>query len=218
MPAVETRIATRIWKVPLIRIEQVVSLHLGPGRVRGNERRQCFSRQVSMYLAWHVGGWSTTRVGRFYSGRHHTTVLHAVSKIERLRLEDEALDALLEVLTESLSSEMTKASSEVPQLNWRRPFIDCVTDRILERIDERTDAPRIGDIRYPLGVEVGTDMAVTLTLEIPRDLAALLATTERDLSRTALEALAVEEYRARRLSDAQFRRLLNISRFEADRI
>jgi predicted HTH domain antitoxin len=38
------------------------------------------------------------------------------------------------------------------------------------------------------------------------------------LSRTALEALAVEEYRARRLSDAQFRRLLNISRFEADQI
>jgi hypothetical protein len=82
---------------------------------------------------------------------------------------------------------MTKASSEVPQLNWRRPFIDCVADRILERIDERTDAPRIGDIRYPLGVKVGTDMAVTLTLEIPRDLAALIAATERDLSRTALK-------------------------------
>jgi predicted HTH domain antitoxin len=61
-------------------------------------------------------------------------------------------------------------------------------------------------------------MGVTLTLEIPQDLAALLGAPERDLSRTALEALAVEEYRARRLSDSQFRRLLNISRFEADRI
>jgi hypothetical protein len=59
---------------------------------------------------------------------------------------------------------------------------------------------------------------VTLTLEIPQDLAALLGAPERDLSRTALEALAVEEYLARRLSDAQFRRLLDISRFEADRI
>lgn len=61
-------------------------------------------------------------------------------------------------------------------------------------------------------------MAVTLTLEIPQDLAALLGAPARDLSRTALEALAVEEYRARRLSDAQFRRLLGVSRFEAARI
>lgn len=61
-------------------------------------------------------------------------------------------------------------------------------------------------------------MSVTLILELPEDMAALLGAPQRDLSRTALEALAVAEYRARRLSDAQFRRLLNISRFEADRI
>jgi hypothetical protein len=61
-------------------------------------------------------------------------------------------------------------------------------------------------------------MAVTLTLELPEDLANLLGAPQRDLSRTALEALAVEEYRARRLSDKQFRRLLNISRWEADQI
>jgi predicted HTH domain antitoxin len=61
-------------------------------------------------------------------------------------------------------------------------------------------------------------MAVTLTLELPEDLAALLGAPQRDLSRTALEALAVEEYRAHRLSDKQFRRLLNVSRLEADRI
>lgn len=61
-------------------------------------------------------------------------------------------------------------------------------------------------------------MAVTLTIEIPEDLALALGAGDRDLSRTALEAFAIEEYRARRLSDAQFRRLLGISRFEADRI
>ena len=59
-------------------------------------------------------------------------------------------------------------------------------------------------------------MPITVTLEIPEDLAAILSTDGRDLSRAALEALAVEEYRARRLSDAQFRRLLGLSRWEAD--
>ncbi len=45
------------------RIEQVVSGHLGPGRVRGNTTGPCFSRQVSMYLAKHVGHWSLSRSG-----------------------------------------------------------------------------------------------------------------------------------------------------------
>jgi predicted HTH domain antitoxin len=59
-------------------------------------------------------------------------------------------------------------------------------------------------------------MPVTVTMEIPEDLAAVLGSGGRDLSRAALEALAVEEYRARRLSDAQFRRLLGLSRLEAE--
>ena len=51
-----------------------------------------------MYLAKNIGGWSTTKIGRFYNGRHHTTVLHAIEKIERLRETDESLDALIEGL------------------------------------------------------------------------------------------------------------------------
>jgi chromosomal replication initiator protein len=46
-----------------------------------------------MYLAKNVAGWSTTRIGRFYNGRHHTTVLYAIAKIERLRQTDETVDA-----------------------------------------------------------------------------------------------------------------------------
>ena len=47
-----------------------------------------------MYLAKRVGGWSWSQIGRFYNGRHHTTVLHAIEKIESLRRTDEAVDAL----------------------------------------------------------------------------------------------------------------------------
>ena len=80
-----------IWRVSLARIEQVVATHLGPGRVPGNAAGPCFSRQVSMYLAKHVGHWSLSQIGKFYNGRHHTTVLHAIEKIEALRRADETV-------------------------------------------------------------------------------------------------------------------------------
>jgi chromosomal replication initiator protein len=81
-----------IWRPSLEQIESTVSSQLGPGRVTGNEHGPCFSRQISMYLAKHVGGWSMVKIGRFYNGRHHTTVLHAVQKMERLRACDESVD------------------------------------------------------------------------------------------------------------------------------
>src|SRR5215472_1108133 len=93
-----------IWRVSLARIEQVVAAHLGPGRLRGNAVGPCFSRQVSMYLAKHVGGWSLSPIGKFYNGRHHTTVLHAIAKIEHLRKIDESVDAIIEVLTDELAA------------------------------------------------------------------------------------------------------------------
>jgi chromosomal replication initiation ATPase DnaA len=45
---------------------------------------------------------------RFYNGRHRTTVLHAIAKVERLRRTDESIDALAEVLTEAVSPKMEK--------------------------------------------------------------------------------------------------------------
>ena len=49
---------------------------------------------------------------------------------------------------------------------------------------------------------------MTITLEIPDELAAALTTSGQSLSRTALEALALEGYRDDRLTEADIRRLL----------
>jgi len=114
-----------IWPIPLSQIEEIVSAHLGPGRVRGKAPVPCLSRQVSMYLAKHVAGWNLPKIGRFYNGRHHTTVLHAVEKIERLRKTDEAIDALLDVLTATLASE-GKASLLTPISSAHLELIDAV--------------------------------------------------------------------------------------------
>jgi hypothetical protein len=48
-----------------------------------------------------------------------------------------------------------------------------------------------------------------ITLDLPEDIAAELAAKGEDLSRTVLEALALEAYRTQKLSTAQLRRLLD---------
>ncbi len=58
---------------------------------------------------------------------------------------------------------------------------------------------------------------MNLTVEIPDDLANRLGAAGVDLSRRALEAFALEEYRNERISKAELRRLLGIqSRYELD--
>src|SRR5581483_3435103 len=117
---------TVIWRVSLARVEQVVATHLGPGRVPGNAAGPCFSRQVSMYLAKHVGRWSLSQIGKFYNGRHHTTVLHAIEKIEKLRRLDESVDALIEVLVDELAAGPHEALARIPELT-RSALVEAVT-------------------------------------------------------------------------------------------
>jgi hypothetical protein len=47
-----------------------------------------------------------------------------------------------------------------------------------------------------------------LTLDLPDELSAALATSVQDLPRAVVEALALEAYRANKLATAQLRRLL----------
>ncbi len=123
-----------IWRLSLEQIDSTVSSQLGPGRVTGNEQGPCFSRQISMYLAKHVGGWSMVKIGRFYNGRHHTTVLHAIRKVEQLRDSDESVDALIEVLTAALREDVGRGSSLGEQC--RVNLIEVITARVLDRLVE----------------------------------------------------------------------------------
>jgi len=49
---------------------------------------------------------------------------------------------------------------------------------------------------------------MTVTIEIPDELASALAPSGRDLSRAALEAIALDGYRSDRLTEADIRQLL----------
>ena len=66
-----------------------------------------------MYLAKHVGGWSTPRIGKSYNGRHHSTVLWAVRRIEAMRTLHPEVDELISALTEEIRTQGGKAFESV---------------------------------------------------------------------------------------------------------
>jgi chromosomal replication initiator protein len=59
-------------------------------------------RQAAMWLAKHLTSRSLPDIGRRFGGRDHTTVLHAVRRIEALKADDPQLARDLEVLTRKL--------------------------------------------------------------------------------------------------------------------
>jgi hypothetical protein len=88
-----------------------------------------------MYLAKHVGHWSLSQIGKFYNGRHHTTVLHAIARIETFRKTDDSVDALIEVLIDELASGPHEPNARIPELT-RSAIIEAVADRVLLRLAE----------------------------------------------------------------------------------
>jgi chromosomal replication initiator protein len=61
-------------------------------------------RQVAMYLAKQLTTRSLPEIGKKFGGRDHTTVMHAVRKIEELALADAALAEDVELLRRMLQS------------------------------------------------------------------------------------------------------------------
>jgi hypothetical protein len=90
-------------RISLAQIDAAVSARLGPTRGLGNSQPACFNRQVGMYLARHVGRWSTAVIVRFYNGRDHSTVCHGIQRIEALRESDPNVDALITNLKHELN-------------------------------------------------------------------------------------------------------------------
>jgi len=61
-------------------------------------------RQIAMYLSKILTTRSLPEIGRKFGGRDHTTVIHAVKKVEDLRVNDVAIDEEVEVLRRSLEN------------------------------------------------------------------------------------------------------------------
>src|SRR5215471_2560648 len=140
-------------RIALARIDSLVSAKLGPARVRGNAQPAAFNRQVAMYLAHRVGGWSTTRIGRFYNGRDHSTVCHAIKRIQALRNSNEEIESLLSSLIQELGTDTSgswlnlveRLFAEVTERCVRRgshTSVRSLEKAMLAYLDQRNENPK----------------------------------------------------------------------------
>ena len=64
-------------------------LKVGDLKSRNNSKSVALPRQVAMYLCKSLTQASLPEIGRSFGGKHHSTVIHSIKKIERLRERDD---------------------------------------------------------------------------------------------------------------------------------
>jgi chromosomal replication initiator protein len=98
---------TRVRKVSIDAIQKAVAEQFGMRvselRQKSNERKVAVPRQIAMYLAKRLTDASMPEIGRQFSGKHHTTVMHSIRKIDEQRKTDNNLNQTLNRLQERLS-------------------------------------------------------------------------------------------------------------------
>jgi chromosomal replication initiator protein len=67
-----------------------------------NAHNIAYPRQIAMYLIKDLTQSSLPEIGRMFGGKHHTTVLHSVQKIDKLRQKDADLNRLIHSVIDSI--------------------------------------------------------------------------------------------------------------------
>jgi chromosomal replication initiator protein len=70
-------------------------LKLSELKSRNNSKSVALPRQVSMYLCKQLTKASLPEIGRSFGGKHHSTVIHSIQKIESLRKTDGEFNTLI---------------------------------------------------------------------------------------------------------------------------
>jgi len=92
-------------KVTIEQIQKRVGEHFGLRaqdlKVRSNSKQIAFPRQVAMFLVKQLTSASLPEIGRQFGGKHHTTVLHSINKIQMLRQSDKDLNKTINRLLDA---------------------------------------------------------------------------------------------------------------------
>jgi chromosomal replication initiator protein len=78
--------------------------HMRPAdlKARNNSKSVALPRQISMYLCKMLTNASLPEIGRSFGGKHHSTVIHSIRKVERLKASAADFNTLLNSFVESL--------------------------------------------------------------------------------------------------------------------
>ncbi len=100
-------IDTQVRKITIEAIQRAVAeqfgMRVGELKQKNNSRQIVVPRQIAMYLAKQMTEASLPEIGRQFGGKHHTTVMHSISKIDEQRRHDKDLARTLGKLQETLS-------------------------------------------------------------------------------------------------------------------
>ena len=82
-------------------ISDYYQLKIGDLKSRNNSKSVAMPRQVAMYLCKTLTHASLPEIGRSFGGKHHSTVIHSIKKVEELRKKDGDFNTLITNFLES---------------------------------------------------------------------------------------------------------------------
>ena len=101
-------IDTQVRKITIEAIQRSVAeqfaMRVSELKQKNNSRAVVVPRQIAMYLAKQMTEASLPEIGRQFGGKHHTTVMHSIAKIDDQRRSDKDLDRTVNKLMELLNS------------------------------------------------------------------------------------------------------------------
>ncbi|WP_263351006.1 chromosomal replication initiator protein DnaA [Acidicapsa acidisoli] len=100
-------IDTQVRKITIDAIQKAVAenfaMRVSELKQKNNSRAVVVPRQIAMYLAKNLTEASLPEIGRQFGGKHHTTVMHSIGKIDELRRTDKDLNRTINKLQEILN-------------------------------------------------------------------------------------------------------------------
>jgi chromosomal replication initiator protein len=82
-------------------VAEYYQLKLMDLKSKNNSKSVALPRQVAMYLCKSLTNASLPEIGKSFGGKHHSTVIHSLRKVEELRKRDGSFNTLVNTLLES---------------------------------------------------------------------------------------------------------------------
>jgi chromosomal replication initiator protein len=82
-------------------VSDYYQLKIGDLKSRNNSKSIAMPRQIAMYLCKSLTQASLPEIGRSFGGKHHSTVIHSIKKVDDLRRRDTDFNSLLTNFLES---------------------------------------------------------------------------------------------------------------------
>ena len=68
---------------------------------RNNSKSVAMPRQIAMYLCKSLTHASLPEIGRSFGGKHHSTVIHSIRKVENMRQTNTSFNSLINTLSQA---------------------------------------------------------------------------------------------------------------------